>query len=143
MEQCHLHIKGLEYEYDKLEMTSMWGNYLKPGEFHPPHTHSNNFISGVFYLLSSDGPDGKPAGAQIIFNDPRAQTSIWSPRRIRPDVFNSNQLTFPCIEGTGYIFPSWLQHMVPSTPVERMSISWNIIVRGNYGEPGDLQNAHI
>ena len=26
MEQCHLHIKGLGYEYDKLDMTLMWGN---------------------------------------------------------------------------------------------------------------------
>ena len=54
MEQCHIHIKELKFEYDKLDMTSMWANYLMPGEYHPLHTHSNSFISGVFYLLSSD-----------------------------------------------------------------------------------------
>jgi hypothetical protein len=26
---------------------------------------------------------------------------------------------------------------------ERISISWNIIVRGEYGEPNTLQNAYI
>ena len=34
-------------------------------------------------------------------------------------------------------------HWVPQTHDERISISWNILVRGNYGEPDTLQNAHI
>jgi hypothetical protein len=36
-----------------------------------------------------------------------------------------------------------LQHWVPSTQHERISISWNILVRGNYGEPNTFQNAYI
>ena len=36
--------KTLEYSYDRLEITGMWANVLKPGESHPPHTHSNNFF---------------------------------------------------------------------------------------------------
>ena len=28
----------------------MWSNVLKPGETHRPHTHSNNILSGVFYV---------------------------------------------------------------------------------------------
>ena len=143
MEQCHIHIQGLEYEYDKLDMTSMWGNYLMPGEYHPPHTHSNSFISGVFYLLSSDGSDEKPAGASIYFTDPRVQASILVPRRKKEIELNSNMLAYPCTEGLGYIFPSWLQHMVKTTLVDRISISWNILLRGDYGEPNTLQNAHI
>jgi len=143
MEQCHIHIQGLEYEYDKLDMTSMWGNYLASGEYHPPHTHSNSFISGVFYLLSPDGSDGKPAGANIEFIDPRMQSGILVPRRKETNQLNSNMLAYPCIEGWGYIFPSWLQHTVKTTLVDRMSISWNILPRGDYGEPNTLQNAHI
>jgi len=143
MEQCHLHIKGLGYEYDKLDMTSMWGNYLLPGEYHPPHTHSNSFISGVFYLLSPDGSDGKPAGAKITFIDPRMQASILVPRRKEQIELNSNMLAYPCTEGLGYIFPAWLQHMVPPTFVKRISVSWNILLRGDYGEPNTLQNARI
>ena len=50
---------------------------------------------------------------------------------------------FDAIEKMGYIFPSWLMHWVPQTLDERISISWNILVRGNYGEPDTLQNAHI
>ena len=45
--------------------------------------------------------------------------------------------------GTGVIFPSWLMHWVPATEDERISVAWNIIVRGEYGEPDQLQNAYI
>ena len=50
---------------------------------------------------------------------------------------------FDAVTGMGYIFPSWLQHWVPPTEEDRISISWNILVRGYYGEKGTLQNAYI
>ena len=144
MEQCINHIKKLDYSFDSIEMTGMWGNNMLPGTTHPPHTHSNNFLSGVFYLLSPNGKgkNGKPVASPIQFFDPRVQSNIFSPRK-KPNPLNSNVMSYPCLEGVGYIFPSWLQHWVPPTPVERISISWNIIVRGQYGIPGDLQNARI
>ena len=52
-------------------------------------------------------------------------------------------LQYDAIEGTGLIFPSWLQHWVPTTEDKRISVSWNILLRGNYGEQGTLQNAYI
>ena len=45
--------------------------------------------------------------------------------------------------GYGVVFPAWLQHWVPETRDERISIAWNILVRGEYGEPNTLQNANI
>ena len=44
------HLEKLGYQYDHLEITGMWANYLYKGDAHPPHTHSNNFLSGVYYL---------------------------------------------------------------------------------------------
>ena len=40
----------------EVEITNMWGNILRPQSqrAHAPHTHSNNFLSGVFYLKTSD-----------------------------------------------------------------------------------------
>ena len=43
-------IDKLNYNVEQIEITGMWGNILQPGETHSPHTHSNNFLSGVFYL---------------------------------------------------------------------------------------------
>ena len=52
-------------------------------------------------------------------------------------------MQYNATEGKGYIFPSWLSHWVPTTEDKRISVSWNILVRGEYGEPNTLQNAHI
>ena len=128
-------LKKLECSYDKIEITNMWANKLNSGESHPPHTHSNNFLSGVYYLKS-----GKTAPIQ--FFDPRPAANVLQPRNT-PNWHNSSMIQFDSIEGSGYIFPSWLQHWVPPTKEYRISVSWNILLRGNYGKQGTLQNAHI
>ena len=50
---------------------------------------------------------------------------------------------FESSKGYGLIFPSWLQHWVNTTDKTRISISWNILLRGDYGQPNTLQNSHI
>jgi len=135
-DQNKKYLTDLEYEFDEIEITSMWSNHLKPGQSHPPHTHSNNLLSGVFYLHSEF-----PA-TPIQFFDPRPQANILSPRN-EPNKYNASMVQFNCLPCTGYIFPAWLQHWVPPTPVDRVSISWNILVRGQYGETETFQNANI
>ena len=130
------YLNDLEYEYDSLEITGMWANKLYEGDSHPPHTHSNNVLSGVYYLSTSDKT------SPIQFFDPRVQAHVMKPRN-KTNWNNASMLQFDSIEGKGFIFPSWLQHWVPPTGDERISISWNILVRGEYGEPNTLQNANI
>ena len=131
-------LQNLEYEYDKIEITNMWAYHLYKSHSHSPHTHSNNFLSGVYYLLGE-----KNKTSPIQFFDPRAQTAILTPRRKNSNPNNSNILSFDSINGTGLIFPAWMQHWVPPTQHERISISWNVLLRGHYGEPKTFQNAHI
>ena len=130
------YLNDLEYEYESLEITGMWANKLFEGDSHPPHTHSNNVLSGVYYLTASDKT------TPIQFFDPRVQAHVLKPRN-KTNWNNASMLQFDSIEGRGFIFPSWLQHWVPPTGDERISISWNILVRGEYGEPNTLQNANI
>ena len=125
--------ENLNYKYESMEMTGMWANKLVKGEVHPPHNHSNNILSGVYYL---------EGGSPIQFFDPRPQANILRPRN-EPTWENATMVQFDAVTGMGYIFPSWLQHWVPPTGEERISISWNILVRGHYGEKGTLQNAYI
>ena len=115
----------------------MWGNLISSGGNHPPHTHSNNFLSGVFYLKTNT------ASAPIQFFDPRPQANVIIPRRKKTNWNNSTMIQFDPVENTGFIFPSWLQHWVKISNGERISISWNILVKGHYGEPKTLQNAYI
>ena len=123
-----------EYLYDRLEFTGMWANKLKAGDIHPPHTHSNNIFSGVYYL---------EGGSQIQFFDPRPQSTVLHPNLKYTNFDNSGMIGFDAEKGTGLIFPSWLQHWVTKTNKTRISISWNILLRGDYGQPGTLQNSHI
>ena len=129
-----------EQEYmGEVEITNMWGNILRPQSqrAHAPHSHSNNFLSGVFYIKTSD--DTSP----IQFFDPRPQSSVLKPRKKEYNKLNSDMAQFNSETGWGVVFPSWLVHWVPETKDERISIAWNVIVRGEYGEPNTLQNAHI
>ena len=123
-----------EYLYDRLEFTGMWANKLKAGDIHPPHTHSNNIFSGVYYL---------EGGSQIQFFDPRPQASVLHPNLKYTNFDNSGMIGFNAEKGYGLIFPSWLQHWVGKTDKTRISISWNILLRGEYGQPGTLQNSYI
>ena len=123
-----------KYRYDTLEITGMWANMLKKGDSHPPHTHSNNVFSGVYYLED---------GAPIQFFDPRPQASVLHPNLKYTTFDNSGMVGFESSKGHGLIFPSWLQHWVSTTDTTRISISWNILLRGDYGQPNTLQNSHI
>ena len=122
------------YLYNRLEFTGMWANKLVKGEVHPPHTHSNNIFSGVYYL---------EGGSQIQFFDPRPQASVLHPNLKYSNFDNSGMIGFNSSKGYGLIFPSWLQHWVNTTDKTRISISWNILLRGDYGQPNTLQNSHI
>ena len=135
--KCNKHILDTDkYQYENVEITNMWGNTLSRGDDHPPHTHSNNILSGVYYLRASE------EASPIQFFDPRPQASTFKPRN-NSNWNNSSMIQFNPVVGIGFIFPSWLMHWVPPTKAERVSISWNVIVRGDYGEPNTLQNAHI
>ena len=122
------------YLYDRLEITSMWANKLVKGDIHPPHTHSNNVFSGVYYLKG---------GSPIQFFDPRPQASVLHPNLKYTTFDNSSMIGFDASKGHGLIFPSWLQHWVSTTDTTRISISWNVLLRGQYGQPNTLQNSHI
>ena len=126
--------REFKFLYNTLEITGMWANKLKKGDSHPPHTHSNNVFSGVYFLEQ---------GSPIQFFDPRPQASVLHPNLEYTTFDNSSMMQFDSQKGIGLIFPSWLQHWVPTTQKDRISISWNIILRGDYGQPNTLQNSSI
>jgi uncharacterized protein (TIGR02466 family) len=62
----------LKIVYESLELTGCWANISPPGDGHRPHTHPNNYLSGVYYVQTQEGAD------TISFDDPRPQTNIIS-----------------------------------------------------------------
>ena len=125
------------YKYKKLDITNLWVNVSKKGSAHNPHTHSNNIFSGVWF------PFDNVSNTPIIFQDPRPANSVMQPSIETPNEYTATMKAFQPNKSVGLIFPSWLMHYVPPSNDKRVSISWNILLRGEYGSPTHLQNAYI
>jgi len=121
--------------YDDMEITGMWANVLKKGESHDVHSHSNNWLSGVYYLEGNES-------AGIAFLDPRPAASVFQPH-CYASIDNSHLIKYPATTNQIYFFPSWLLHYVPTVmnDKERISVAFNIQLKGNVGQPEDLQYA--
>ena len=131
-------IDQLQYKVDGIQITDMWANVLKPGETHQPHTHSNNFLSGVFYLDAEET-------SGITFQDPRPAAHVIQPSRIKTDSNNASLLNYQSKTNRIIIFPSWLVHWVPinQSTRDRISISWNIQLKGRVGEHHEFQSGQF
>jgi len=131
-------LKALKYrvELENLIISGMWANVLAPGEAHRAHTHSNNVWSGVYYLHSDER-------AGIFFHDPRPAADVLRLRQLEYNHNNSNLMHYVSRTNRAIMFPSWLLHWVdPNTSnSNRISISWNIQIKGQMGEHHDLQSA--
>ena len=128
----------LNYNVQDIEITGMWGNILKTGETHPPHTHSNNFLSGTYYLQSDQG-------ASIVFHDPRPAADVIVPRKKEKNTYNSSLLSYASRTNRAIFFPAWLPHWVQQNKSnnKRISIAWNMQVKGQVGEHHEFQSANF
>ena len=135
LELSRKYIDELKYEYEDHYITDMWSNILRTGETHRPHTHSNNLVSGVFYLHCNDN---SPA---INFIDPRPQTTVLQPQQKEYTRENSTTWQVPAKINRMVLFPSWLQHYVPkNNSHDRISISFNVMLRGQVGRSENFQS---
>ena len=137
-DQNKKYLTDLEYEFDEIEITSMWSNHLKPGQSHPPHTHSNNILSGVFYVEAEQT-------SGIIFTDPRPQAGVIQPDVTKQFVDNASVIKYDSATNRMILFPSWLQHYVPinETKSNRISIAFNIMLKGKVGSSEEYQSAEF
>ena len=128
----------MRYVYDGFRVTDMWSNVLKPGETHRPHTHSNNILSGVYYVEAEQT-------SGIIFTDPRPQAGVIQPDVTKQFVDNASVIKYDSATNRMILFPSWLQHYVPinETKSNRISIAFNIMLKGKVGSSEEYQSAEF
>lgn len=119
----------LRIVYDSIELTGCWANISPPGDGHRPHTHPNNYLSGVYYIQTQDGAN------TISFDDPRPQTNIIAPVTSENTDENAGQIHITTREGLLILFPAWLQHQVPPNKSRqaRISVAFNIMF-SQFGE---------
>lgn len=105
-------------------ITQSWATYTKKGGYQQRHYHSNSFISGVFYVQTSEDDS-------ITFYNPRDKfLNIEGQAPYVQEVY-----TFPAVAGEALLFPSYLHHSVGthSGDSQRISISFNSFVKGELG----------
>jgi uncharacterized protein (TIGR02466 family) len=131
-------LNELKYDVEDVVITDMWATVLKTEEHHPAHTHSNNFLSGTYYLHSDQG-------ASIMFQDPRPAAGVILPRMSEQTIATANLLTYASKQNRAIIFPSWLPHYVKpnKSKIKRISIAWNIQVKGKVGVHHEFQSANF
>ena len=121
------------------EMTSMWLNKNPKGAFHPPHYHANNTLSGV-YFPEGDGEDF----AKLNFLRPRALQLL--PEGAIKEWTEANSYEWHCKarKDTLCLFPSYINHYVDTNynEQERLSIAFDILIRGEYTDKGDGVTKH-
>jgi len=110
-----------------LYITQSWSNYTEPGQWHHKHAHPNSFVSGVFYLNTN--PDDR-----IYF-----YRSGWQQIKFPPEnwnSYNSESWWFEAITGRLILFPSSLEHNVPTVQGDdvRISMSFNTFPVGVVGD---------
>ena len=110
----------------KIEVTSVWVNYMKAGEFNPPHVHTRCDFSSVIFLdipeeLKKEnkeylGTAAGPGSLQFMHGDPVDHTI--------------NQKTFFPEKGDFFMFPGTLRHLVCpfQSDIERVSVAANFKV---------------
>jgi len=109
-------------------ITQSWINYTETDQFHHKHSHSNSYISGVFYI------DAQKEVDSIIFYKPYADETIeLDITKYNP--FNSTSCSFPVETGNIFLFRSSLIHGVNKKKGTntRISLSFNVFLKGTIG----------
>jgi len=105
-------------------LNSLWVNYMKKGEYNPPHDHSD-FLSFVIFLKVPEeitkeqeefvGNSAGPGSLSFLYGDGNRQSITY--QSVKPK------------ERDIFIFPAWIKHYVAPfySDVTRISVSGNIM----------------
>lgn len=121
----------------KLRVTQSWVNYTKKDQYHHRHSHSNSFISGVFYINANKSTD-----SIHFYKDDYRLIDIPSTEY---GVINSKIWVVPVETGDLILFPSDLAHSVETlnTDTVRASLSFNTFPVGYLGNDLSLTGLHL
>jgi uncharacterized protein (TIGR02466 family) len=122
----------------EIYITQSWFNITDNTQSHHQHSHQNSYISGVFYV------NGEGESDKIIFCAPPSHY-LLEVDSVGWNLFNSRTWWFPVHTGDIVMFPSTIQHFVPtpSSSKPRMSIAFNTFLRGNLGDKDSLKGLDL
>ena len=111
------------------KIINSWATKSPPGSINNFHTHSNFWLSAVYY------PHGlKKDDYYLMFES--SKHKAFAPLVSTYNNINMNSVKFETMEGDLLIFPSYLRHKIGenNTSKDRYSIAFNILPEGEVGE---------
>ena len=118
-------------------ITQSWLNYTYESERHHRHIHTNSIVSGVFYI-NVDEQD------QIHFF--KNTNELISFDKKNSNEYNSVETSVSVKNNMLLLFPSQLSHSVDTVNSKdhcRISLAFNVFVKGGLGSKSDLTWLHI
>ena len=112
---------AIQQDPTPLTIFDCWVNVYGRGHSQESHIHSNNFLSGVYYVAA-------PSGASpIVFHSPDSDVML-SPNFSQMNEYNNGAVGFEPKAGTMVIFRSHVKHSVKTSQIdgERISIAFNL-----------------
>ena len=108
-------------------ITQSWININQKDDYHHKHTHPNSFISGVFYIETSNTDS-------IEFHTKNEWLFEFETKEFSHT--NSFNWNYPVKKNTLLLFPSYLEHSVPinHNSTNRISLSFNTFFTGSAGD---------
>ena len=133
-----VYFEEMKWQYTDYEITDMWSTLTIKSGFHRPHNHSNNILSGVYYVKSDEN-------ANIVFADPRPQAHVLEPKVDTWQLNNAPNWSYPSTVNRLILFPSYLTHHVPVnlSNQNRISIAFNLMFKGRVGDSLEYQSANF
>ena len=98
---------GLKKPLSNCDLTSMWVNYMKPGEYNPPHIHDNS-LSFVVFLDVPEEIINETKNVTMTHTGPGSLDFLFG--EIMPN--SRSHYTVIPKSGDVYIFNALLRHMV-------------------------------
>ena len=130
-------VLSIARDIHKIHCVTAWSNRYQDQCYAVKHWHSNALFSGVFYPRVNDPEEG--GEIQFFRSGPTWSTDDWEININDVTDLNTHVKVFEPQEGTLYLFPSHLSHMVnpirtKSDGPVRYSIAFNFMLDGEFGE---------
>lgn len=128
IEKSIKHIIEKVYEFDSdFFITKSWATKTKKNGFSDSHTHSNSWLSGIYY------PEYDPNFFVEFYND--VTSTFSTPARKGYNIYNSSRWKLSPKKDTFIIFPSELRHAIctNNSNKTRYSLALNILPKGIFG----------
>jgi len=121
--QSNIFLKEIFNINQNLSLRNLWINFNEYKDYHMIHEHPFSVISGVFYVKTP-----KNCGNIVFGSNSKINNYIHPENIIEYNNYNTAFWFLPSLEGTLYLFPSWLKHYTePNFSNEsRVSISFNL-----------------